>query len=86
MLTTIIYVILAVLALAGLGLGVSLARGIRRRQSKLLLEQCRLAFMKNRESLEQQFAVGGFKFDACCRCAVEDVLGRAGTGDGKEDV
>ena len=52
---TIIYVILALLALAGLGLGGSLMRGIRRRQIVLLLDQRRLVFMEERESLQEQY-------------------------------
>lgn len=55
MLTTSIYVILAVLALAALGIGISTRKGIRRRQSELRLDQFRLVFMEERESLEQQY-------------------------------
>jgi hypothetical protein len=53
--TTIIYVSLAVLALAGLGLSVSLHRGIQRRKARIVLDQRRLVFMENRESLQQQY-------------------------------
>ncbi len=53
--TTIIYVILAMLALAGLGLSVSLHRGIQRRKARVVLDQRRLIFMKDRESLQQQY-------------------------------
>ena len=52
--TTIIYVILALLALAGLGLSVSLHRGIQRRKARIL-DQRRPVFMENRESLQQQY-------------------------------
>ena len=55
MMNTFIYMILAVLALAGLGLFVSVKRGIDRRQSRLLLDQRRLLFMEERESLEELF-------------------------------
>ena len=54
MLTTIIYVTLAVLAVAGLGLSLSLHRGIQRRKARIVLDQRRLVFMENRESLQQQ--------------------------------
>jgi len=53
--TTIIYVSLAVLALAGLGLSVSLHRGIQRRKARIVLDQRRLVFMENSESLQQQY-------------------------------
>ncbi|MEE2685515.1 MAG: hypothetical protein VYB09_04340 [Planctomycetota bacterium] len=55
MLTTIIYVSLAVLAVAGLGLSLSLHRGIQRRKARIVLDQRRLVFMENRESLQQQY-------------------------------
>jgi hypothetical protein len=55
MMNTIVYLVLAVLALAGLGLFVSIKRGIGRRQSKLLLDQHRLLFMEERKSLEELF-------------------------------
>ena len=49
MVNAIIYLVLAILAIAGLGLFVSLKKGIRRGQSKLLLDQCRLRFMEERK-------------------------------------
>ena len=55
MLTKIIYAVLALLALAGLGLFVSLSRGLRRRRSKLELDQRRLGFMLERESLQESY-------------------------------
>lgn len=55
MMNTFIYVALAILALAGLGLFVSIRQGISRRQIKLLLDQRRLIFMENRGSLEELF-------------------------------
>jgi len=55
MLTKIIYAVLALLVLAGLGLFVSLSRGLRRRRSKLELDQRRLGFMLERESLQESY-------------------------------